>query len=127
MRKPVIAMLSASLLFTSTSALADLGKEMDIMKDSLSTVKKTRDAGELRQALTAMRQAAQDAKDQAPERLDGKAKDSAQIKDYRAHLDKLISQIDVSLKKVNAGDVAGAKAESENFEQTRNESHKKFR
>lgn len=127
MRKHVIAMLSASLLFTSVSALADLEKDMDTLKENLSTVKKTSDAGELKQALTAMRQAAQDAKGQTPETLEGKAEDSAEVKDYHAHLDKLISQIDVSLKKVEAGDVAGAKAEAANFEQTRNESHKKFR
>lgn len=127
MRKHVIAMLSASLLLTSLPALADLEKDMDTLKENLSTVKKTNDAGELKQALGAMRKAAEDAKTQTPEKLEGKAADSAEIKDYHAELDKLIGQIDVSLKKAEAGDLAGAKAEAANFEQTRNESHKKFR
>lgn len=127
MRKPVIAMLSATLLLTSLPALADLENDMDILKENLSVVKKTDDAGKLKQALSAMRKAAEDAKTRTPEKLEGKAADSAEMKDYHAELDKLIGQIDVSMKKAEAGDITGAKAEAANFEQTRNESHKKFR
>ena len=87
MRKHVIAMLSLSLLFSSASLYAaDLEKDMDTLKDGLSTVKKTDDAQEMQTALGKMRQAAEDAKRSTPEKLEGQPADSAQMKDFHAGL-----------------------------------------
>jgi len=127
MRRTLLTLLTASLLFSSVSALADLEEDMDILKGGLRTVTKTEDPSEFKKALTDMRGAAEDAKTQTPDKLKGQPADSAQIKDFHAGLDKLISQIDTSMKLANAGDLAGAKKEAEKFADTRNENHKKFR
>ncbi|MCH5465875.1 cytochrome b562, partial [Levilactobacillus sp. HBUAS51416] len=81
----------------------------------------------MKKALTDMRAAAEDAKTQTPDKLEGKAPDSPEIKDYHAGLDTLIGQIDATSKLVDAGNVAGAKEEAKKLADTRNENHKKFR
>lgn len=126
--KHVIAMLSLSLLFSSASVFAaDLEKDMDALKDGLSVVKKTSDAQEMHTALGKMRQAATDAKQSTPEKLEGQAADSAQIKDYHAGLDSLIAQIDVVDQLAQANKLDEAKAEAKKLEDIRNANHKKFR
>ncbi|MGB9098593.1 cytochrome b562 [Erwinia sp.] len=127
MRKALLAVMTASLLFSSLSAMASLDDDMNTLNAGLHTVGKTEDVGEFKKALSDMRGAAEDAKTQTPDKLKGKAADSAEIKDYHAGLDKLISQIDSSMKLAEAGDLAGAKAEAKKFTATRNENHKKFR
>ncbi|MBY4953778.1 cytochrome b562 [Pantoea sp. DY-17] len=124
----VIAVLSLSLLFSSASVFAaDLEKDMDTLKDGLSVVKKTSDAQEMHTALGKMRQAATDAKQSTPEKLEGQAADSAQIKDYHAGLDSLIAQIDVVDQLAQANKLDEAKAEAKKLEDIRNANHKKFR
>lgn len=126
--KHVIAVLSLSLLFSSASVFAaDLEKDMDALKDGLSVVKKTSDAQEMHTALGKMRQAATDAKQSTPEKLEGQAADSAQIKDYYAGLDSLIAQIDVVDQLAQANKLDEAKAEAKKLEDIRNANHKKFR
>jgi len=126
--KHVIAVLSLSLLFSSASVFAaDLEKDMDALKDGLSVVKKTSDAQEMHTALGKMRQAATDAKQSTPEKLEGQAADSAQIKDYHAGLDSLIAQIDVVDQLAQANKLDEAKAEAKKLEDIRNGNHKKFR
>ncbi|MEZ3501657.1 cytochrome b562 [Pantoea sp. KPR_PJ] len=128
MRKPVIAMLALSLLSGSaTLYAADLEKDMDTLKEGLSTVMKTRDAQTMQQALSNMRQAAEDAKKSTPEKLEGQPADSAQIKDYHAGLDSLIAQIDVVNELAKANNVDGAKTEAQKLADIRNANHKKFR
>lgn len=128
MRKHLIAMLSLSLLFSSASVLAaDLEQDMDTLKENLSVVKKTDDAQEMHIALGKMRQAAQDAKNSTPDKLEGQPADSAQIKDYHAGLDALIAQIDVVDKLAQASKLDEAKAEAKKLEDIRNTNHKKFR
>ncbi|KAA5968935.1 cytochrome b562 [Pantoea sp. M_9] len=128
MRKHLIAMLSLSLLFSSASVLAaDLEQDMDTLKENLSVVKKTDDAQEMHTALGKMRQAAQDAKQSTPDKLEGQPADSAQIKDYHAGLDALIAQIDVVDKLAQASKLDEAKAEAKKLEDIRNANHKKFR
>ncbi|KAA6046731.1 cytochrome B562 [Pantoea sp. ICBG 1758] len=128
MRKHLIAMLSLSLLFSSASVLAaDLEQDMDTLKENLSVVKKTDDAQEMHTALGKMRQAAQDAKNSTPDKLEGQPADSAQIKDYHAGLDALIAQIDVVDKLAQASKLDEAKAEAKKLEDIRNTNHKKFR
>ncbi|CAX58015.1 MULTISPECIES: cytochrome b562 [Erwinia] len=127
MRRALLAVMTASLLFSSVSAMASLEDDMDTLNAGLHTVSKTDDVGEFKKALTSMRGAAEDAKTQTPDKLKGKPADSAEIKDYHAGLDTLIGQIDSSMKLADAGDLAGAKAEAKKFTATRNENHKKFR
>lgn len=127
MRKTLLTVLTASLLFSSVSALASLEDDMDILNGGLRTVTKTDDVSEFKKALTDMRGAAEDAKTQTPDKLKGLPADSAQVKDFHAGLDKLIGQIETSMKLADAGDLAGAKKEAEKFADTRNENHKKFR
>lgn len=128
MRKHITAILTVSLLCSSVTALAKgLEDDMDILKGAYRTVQKTDDAAELTRALTDMRAAAEDAKTQTPDKLKGKAPDSAEMKDYHAGLDTLISQIDASKKLAEAGDIAGAKQEAKKFADTRDANHKKFR
>lgn len=128
MRKHLIAMLSLSLLFSSASVLAaDLEQDMDTLKENLSVVKKTDDAQEMHTALGKMRQAAQDAKNSTPDKLEGQPADSAQIKDYHAGLDALIAQIDVVDKLAQVSKLDEAKAEAKKLEDIRNTNHKKFR
>lgn len=127
MRKLWIAMLSSTLLFSSTLLAQGLEGDMDILKGAYRTVQKTDDKAEMVKALTDMRSAAENAKTQTPDKLEGQAAGSAEMKDYRAQLDKLIGQIDTSLKLVNSGDLSGAKEEAKKFAATRDEGHKKFR
>ena len=127
MRKTLLTVLTASLLFSSVSALASLEDDMDILNGGLRTVTKTDDVSEFKKALTDMRGAAEDAKTQTPDKLKGLPADSAQVKGFHAGLDKLIGQIETSMKLADAGDLAGAKKEAEKFADTRNENHKKFR
>ena len=80
MRKKLLAMLAVSALtMGSVSAFAaELGEDMDTIAQNLQVVQKTSDAGELKAALTKMRGAAVDAQQATPQKLEGKAADSAE-------------------------------------------------
>jgi soluble cytochrome b562 len=129
MRKPVIALLTASvLLATSASVLArDLEEDMDILNDSYKTVLKTDSLSEMKTELTTMRAAAMDAMKATPPKLADKAPDSPEIQEYHKGLTLLVGQIDGALKLADAGKLPEARAAAEEFKQTRNTYHKKFR
>jgi len=128
MRKHVIAMLSASLLFSSVSLYAaDLEQDMDTLNANLKIVKKSDNAQEMQQALTKMRAAAQDARQGTPDKLEGQPAASPQAKDFHAGIDSLIAQIDVVSALAKANNVDGAKREAAKFDDIRNTNHKKFR
>lgn len=127
MRKLLIAMLSTTLILSTSVMAQDLEGDMDMLKGAYRTVQKTDDKAEMVKALTDMRAAAENAKTQTPDKLKGQAADSAGMKDFRAELDTLVGQIDTSLKLANSGDLAGAKEEAKKFSATRDAGHKKFR
>jgi len=122
------ALLALALLGASTLAgAADLADDMDTIAGNYKKVLSTDSTDTLKQSLQNMRAAAVDAKQSKPPKMEDKANDSPEIKDFHHGLDTLIGQIDQSLALANQGKLAEAKQVAQGFKQTRDTNHKKFR
>ncbi|CAI2513235.1 cytochrome b562 [Serratia ficaria] len=128
MQNKLKALVALALLAAgSLAAAADLADDMDTIAANYKTALGTDSTDTLKQSLQNMRAAALDAKRGTPPKLEDKAADSPEMKDFRHGLDQLIGQIDQSLALANQGKLAEAKQVAQGFKQTRDANHKKFR
>ncbi|CAI0815256.1 MULTISPECIES: cytochrome b562 [Serratia] len=128
MQNKLKALVALALLAASSlAAAADLADDMDTIAANYKTALGTDSTDTLKQSLQNMRAAALDAKRGTPPKLEDKAADSPEMKDFRHGLDQLIGQIDQSLALANQGKLAEAKQVAQGFKQTRDANHKKFR
>jgi len=128
MRKQLIVLATVALLGTSSMVMAeDLSVDMDTIAENYGQALKADNAADFTAALAKMKSAAEDAKKDTPAKLDGKAANSPEIKDYQHGLDVLIGQIDKAAELAKAGKLDQAKTEAQSFKATRDENHKKFR
>ncbi|MFV4845480.1 cytochrome b562 [Edwardsiella tarda] len=128
MRKTVLALTGLAMMASSAWVqAASLSEDMDSINLNYRQAQQATTAQDFKQALTAMRSAAEAAKSETPPKLQGQAADSAEMKDYRHGLDILIGQIDKAEKLADAGQLDQAKSEAQQMLQTRNTYHKKYR
>lgn len=128
MRKTLKVLAALTLLGASSWAMAaDLADDMDTISANYKTVLKTDSIDTFKQSLQNMRAAATDAQKGTPPKLEKKAADGPEMQEFRHGLTLLIGQIDQSLALANQGKLEEARKVAQDFKQTRDTYHKKFR
>jgi soluble cytochrome b562 len=128
MKKALTVLAALTLLGSSSLAVAhDMGDEMGIIAKNYKEVLTTDSVDTFKQALEKMREASLASKDETPGKLAGKAADSPEMKEFRQGMDTLIKQIDEAMALAKQGKLAEARKVAEEFKQTRDVNHKKFR
>lgn len=128
MSKTMIALITAALLSTSSLAMAaSVADDMEAIADHYGSVLKADSVDVMKQGLQAMRVAAVDAQKGIPTKLKNKAEDSPEVKDFRHGMDSLIGEIDGALALADQGKLDEAKKAAQDFKETRNTYHKKYR
>ncbi|MCD1125939.1 cytochrome b562 [Jinshanibacter sp. LJY008] len=128
MRKWLVAAIGLTVLATSALAQANgVDEQMKLIAKNYRTVLNTNSPDEFKQGLAAMKQAAQKAQQGTPDKLAGQEKDSASMKDFRHGLDTLIGEIDGATALADSGKFDQAKQAAEQFKQTRDQYHKKYK
>lgn len=128
MKKTLKVLLALTLLGASSTLMAvDLETEMGTLASNYKVVLKTDSVDTFKQSLEKMRAAAVIAEQGTPSKLKGKAPDSAEMKDFRHGMKTLVAQIDQSLALANQGKLEEARKIAQEFKQTRDTNHKKFR
>ncbi|TQI82447.1 soluble cytochrome b562 [Serratia fonticola] len=128
MRKTLKVLAALTLLGASSWAMAaDLADDMDTISANYKTVLKTDSVDTFKQSLQNMRAAATDAQKGTPPKLEKKAADGPEMQEFRHGLTILIDQIDQSLALANQGKLEEARKVAQDFKQTRDTYHKKFR
>lgn len=128
MRKTIMALVMATLLGGSTLVQAsDVAGNMDTLAENYSRVLKADSPESMTQGLQAMRAAALEAQQGIPSKLEGKSPDGPEMQDFRHGLTLLVGQVDGALALVEQGKLAEAKEAAQQFKQTRDTFHKKYR
>lgn len=129
MRKNILTTLAICSLAIgiSSSAFASLNDDMVTLAKNLNIVQKSDNPVEFKAALVNMRAAAQSAQKQIPPKLEGKATDSDEMKDYQHGFSLLVEQLDNTLMLVDEGKLKEAKVVVDELVSTRNIYHKKYR
>ena len=128
MKKTLKVLAALTLLGASSWAMAaDLADDMDTLAANYKIVLKTDSTDTFKQSLQNMRTAATDAQKGTPPKLESKAPNGPEMTEFRQGLATLIGQIDQSLALANQGKLEEARKVAQDFKQTRDANHKKFR
>lgn len=130
MRKSLLSLAAVALLSANSLAFAadiDVGDAMDDLSDHYKTALKADNPQDFKQALEGMKTAAKEAQQGTPPKLEKEPADGEKMKDYRHGLEILIGEINKAEQLADAGQFQQAKQAAENFKETRNTYHKKYK